>query len=1197
LASIARPHPSLARDTIAIMRVVDGELRLAPTDLSSFLSCRHRTGLDLAAARGEIGAPFRADPFAEMLRRHGEAHERRYVESLRAQGLRVVDLGAMEGTEPTVEAMRSGAEVITQAALGDGRGWQGRADVLRRVDQSSALGSWSYEVHDTKLARDTRAGTVLQLCAYSDFVAAIQGRQPALFHVIAPSARHAPAHSMPAQPQPQQGDLFAAPRDEFQIASFRVDDYAAYHRTIQSRLEALVRAPAAVIQQQHYPEPVESCELCRWQERCDARRRADDHLSLVAQCRRSQRVELVGQGYDTLAAAAAMPVPVAFTPSRGSRETFTRLGHQARVQFEQRTRRIPIAEPLTIEAGEGLCRLPAPSPGDLFLDLEGARFAREDGREFLFGVGGGGRSAEAGENFQYQAWWALDDEEEKRAFEAVVDLIIARWAGDPGMHVYHFNHYEPTAFKKLMGRHVTRGDAMDRLLRAERFVDLYPIVRQAVRAGVESYSIKQLEQYFGFARRVELRTVREPLVAVELALESDSADAIAPEIRAAVQGYNEDDCRSAQALRNWLESIRDRWIAGGVDVPRPADTPSPEPTPRVAALQQDVDALRARLLDGLPAEASAPEHPDHCRWLLAWLIDWHKREENAEWWEYFRLKGMTDEELFEERGAVAGMVFVERVETVVGKHGRLTGSVIDRYRYPPQEVAVAAGDALHSRDVGGLGSVAGHERLARLIDIRKGRKTADVHPAAVFEGGVYGTETPQRSVMRLAEAWLAAGGTREHGGASDVSQGCGIALLRRDPPRLRRGVFAAGGGSAQDSAVRMATELDRTTLAIQGPPGAGKTFVGARMIRALVAAGRRVGVTALSHKVIRNLLDEVHAQASRAGETIRLGHKQASGDPEVPPVNAFDKDEDALEALRAREVDVVGGTQWLWADLDFKDAVDVLFVDEAGQMSLASVLAVSQAAGSLVLLGDPQQLDQPQKASHPDGVGISALRHVLGDADVMPADKGIFLPTTWRMSPALCRFTSELFYRGELQAEPRLAAQELRSTGAFDGSRLWLVPVDHDGNRNVSDEEVETVARVVASLCSPASKWVDEHGVERPLMPSDLRIVAPFNAQVTRLIERLQPLGVPIGTVDKFQGQTAAVVIYSMTTSRPEDAPRGMEFLYSLNRLNVATSRARCAAIVVASPRLFEPECRTPRQMRLANALCRFRELASVPCL
>jgi uncharacterized protein len=417
-------------------------------------------------------------------------------------------------------------------------------------------------------------------------------------------------------------------------------------------------------------------------------------------------------------------------------------------------------------------------------------------------------------------------------------------------------------------------------------------------------------------------------------------------------------------------------------------------------------------------------------------------------------------------------------------------------------------------------------------------------------------------------------------------------LLHRRPPRLRAGTFAAASGeSAQDFAVRIALLLDRTTLAIQGPPGAGKTYVGARMIRALVAAGKRVGVTALSHKVIRNLLDEVHKQAAASGEAIRLGHRQRGEDPEVPPVSAFDNDGEARDALRAAEVDVMGGTQWFWADRDLEDSVDVLFVDEAGQMSLAGVLAVSQSAGSLVMLGDPQQLDQPQKASHPDGVGISALRHVLGDADVMPVERGIFLPTTWRMSPTLCAFTSELFYRGELGAEPKLAAQALKGTGGFDGSHLWLVPVEHDGNQNASDEEVEAVAQLVSTLCAPGSKWIDEHGVERPLTASDLRIVAPFNAQVMRLIERLCP-DVPVGTVDKFQGQTAAVVIYSMTTSRPEDAPRGMEFLYSLNRLNVATSRARCAAIVVASPRLFEPECRTPRQMALANALCRFRELA-----
>jgi uncharacterized protein len=280
-------------------------------------------------------------------------------------------------------------------------------------------------------------------------------------------------------------------------------------------------------------------------------------------------------------------------------------------------------------------------------------------------------------------------------------------------------------------------------------------------------------------------------------------------------------------------------------------------------------------------------------------------------------------------------------------------------------------------------------------------------------------------------------------------------------------------------------------------------------------------------------------------------------------------------------------------------------------MSLANALAVSQAADSVVLLGDPQQLEQPQQASHPDGVGISALEHVLNGAETMPQRQGMFLPTTYRMSPELTRFTSELFYAGKLQPAPRLERQVLSGTGRFDGSALWLVPVMHDGNQNASAEEVGAVEALVASLLNaewtltpppirddkrPAASlgpaWFDADGVRHPLIGRDIIVVAPFNAQVNRLSERLSGLGVRVGTVDKCQGQTAAVVIYSMTTSRPEDAPRGMEFLYSLNRLNVATSRARCAVFVVCSPRLQAPDCRTPRQMHLANALCRLREFS-----
>jgi superfamily I DNA and/or RNA helicase len=246
------------------------------------------------------------------------------------------------------------------------------------------------------------------------------------------------------------------------------------------------------------------------------------------------------------------------------------------------------------------------------------------------------------------------------------------------------------------------------------------------------------------------------------------------------------------------------------------------------------------------------------------------------------------------------------------------------------------------------------------------------------------------------------------------------------------------------------------------------------------------------------------------------------------------------------------------------------------------------------LLGDPQQLEQPQKGTHPEGVGVSALDHVLGGAATMPEDRGIFLPTTWRLHPSICAFTSELFYEGKLQSKPGLERQRLTGTGAFDGAGLWWAPVAHDGNQNFSLEEVDVVVRLVDSLLAPGAAWEDEHGVSRTLTGADLRIVAPFNAHVNRLAERLTGRGIPVGTVDKFQGQEAPVVIYSMATSRAEDAPRGMEFLYSLNRLNVATSRARCVAIVVASLVLAEPPCRTPRQMLLANALCRYRELADV---
>src|SRR6185369_1618730 len=291
--------------------------------------------------------------------------------------------------------------------------------------------------------------------------------------------------------------------------------------------------------------------------------------------------------------------------------------------------------------------------------------------------------------------------------------------------------------------------------------------------------------------------------------------------------------------------------------------------------------------------------------------------------------------------------------------------------------------------------------------------------------------------------------------------------------------------------------------------------------------------------------------------------------------------------LKARELDVVGGTSWAWVTDHLEHSVDVLVVDEAGQMSLANVLAVSSAAESLILFGDPAQLDQPQKGSHPPGADASALEHLLGDALTMPADRGVFLPETRRLSPAICEFTSRVFYDGRLQPIPGLEQQCIDGPAPFRGSGLSFVPVMHRGNTNQSDEEVTRVSQIVKGILDSGARFVDRKGEARALTARDILVVAPYNAQVTALHSRLGG-EVQVGTVDKFQGAEAPIVVYSLTSSSAEDAPRGLEFLYSLNRLNVATSRAQALVILVGNPELTRVRCKTPRQMQLTNALCAY---------
>jgi len=421
--------------------------------------------------------------------------------------------------------------------------------------------------------------------------------------------------------------------------------------------------------------------------------------------------------------------------------------------------------------------------------------------------------------------------------------------------------------------------------------------------------------------------------------------------------------------------------------------------------------------------------------------------------------------------------------------------------------------------------------------------------------------------------------------------------VRGAAPRVRNVVpgaplLAPGDGPVDEvEAAGVVLELDESALFVQGPPGSGKTWLGARLILAALTAGKRVGVVAHAHRAIHNLLHEVEAVAAERGMKFR-GVKKSSGSEESVFVSKLDAPfvVDATSNDRIGGYDLVAGTAWLFARPELDESLDLLFVDEAGQIALADAIAAGTSARNLVYLGDPLQLAQVSKAEHPDGAGASVLEHLLGTHATVPPERGIFLGTSWRMHPEVCAFVSESFYDGRLHAATGCELQRVDAKGPLSGAGLRFVEVEHAGNGQRAPEEAERIAVLVEALLDGGT-WTDAKGVVRPLRAEDIRVLTPYNAQVQELVAKL-PDGVPVGTVDRFQGQEAPVVFYSMATSSGEDLPRSLEFLMSRNRLNVAVSRARALAVIVASPRLLDVACRTVDEMRLANALCRFAERA-----
>jgi len=497
------------------MQATRGGITSSATDLIGFLECVHLANLE---------------------------HEDRFRCQLAAGGLSVVEIESdhelppagriVHGRDATLAAMRAGADVVYQAVLFDGRRL-GYADFLRRVEQPSQLGDWSYEVWDTKLARQAKASAVIQLSMYSDMLAAMQGRAPEWMHLA----------------------LGGVARE---TVSFRVSDYAAFYRSVAAEFETTVIANGVPFPVPTLPEPVEHCGVCRWALECRAQWRATDDLSLVAGLTSRQRRDLHAVGVSTRTALAEPPTPLPDRIEGVGRDSLARVQAQAAIQVRGERQGSIISEriphPRDLEGGlvpsHGLLMLPEPSPGDLFFDIEGDPFFGSDevdGIDYLFGVIEPSDREPEGQP-RFHAFWGIDGETvtpngERRAFEEFIDLVMDRLRQDPDLHIYHYAPYETTAVKRLAGRHGTREEEVDELLRGGVFVDLYRAIWQGIRGSVESYSIKRLEPLYGYEREIDLRDAGDSIVEFETWLElgeGDQRDAVLEEI----EGYNRDDCVS-----------------------------------------------------------------------------------------------------------------------------------------------------------------------------------------------------------------------------------------------------------------------------------------------------------------------------------------------------------------------------------------------------------------------------------------------------------------------------------------------------------------------------------------------------------------------------------------------------------------------------------------------------------------------------
>jgi len=1112
------------------------ERLITPSKITAWLECSHFLSLRNRADAGTlIVEPRPLGSLADLLIEKGARHERNCLQELEDAGRSVYQVPGRNADEMFVQwvarignPMAKGHDVIYQMPLVH-EGIRGIADFLIRVDDVE--GYCAYEPVDAKLTRvEGKPGHVLQLCFYADALEALTGRVPREMHLWLGSGVS---------------------------ESLRVGEFRPYWRRLRRQLATLLDEDEIAHTR---PEPCTHCDYCEFNSLCDAQWREEDSLVYIANIRTADRHALESDGVRTVVELSRRAGSV----SEMHDENLERLVRQASLQVLSRKHpdEPPAYELVTPSEdpvfGHGFELLPAPDDGDVFFDFEGHPFwsAQHD----LFFLSGLRYRDDEGE-WYYDARWAHDLDAQSLMVKELVEFFAERRSQFPNMHVYHYNHTERSSLERL-----TRGTETESLfgLLAETglFVDLYIVAKNAFQVGTESYGLKSLEHLTGFVRHGGIEMGAGAVVVYDHYMTTKE-----PSLLEEIARYNEDDVAATMALRDWIVERRPEDLKW-----------------RDASLELYEDPLNTdEMVERL--KNFGEDSPEH---LLGDLLNYWRRERRANTEPKFAEAASDFAMLYNDPDYITNLSF-QGFENVVSRGAPAIDAL---YTWPEQTVSEVFGEKRRVLFTGvgierGFGYLPTIDFEARELRMR----WYDYYDesggfASVMTFDDYVDPGPKPGVLiHLAEQIL-------NPDPLDPPSRVSLSLLARERPRFTEGSGPEDGLFTDDldAALQWVGRLDESYVAVQGPPGSGKTYSGSHIIHALIKSGKRVGITAMSHAAIDNLFAATHQVFADKGELSEL-HALRKGDkPKTGALEGVRYTQSAKEA-EGTQYNLVAGTTWLWGRQQIHAfPVDVLVIDEAGQLALADAVASANAAKNLILLGDPLQLSQVAQAEHPDGSGASVLEHVLGSHATLPEDQGIFICETRRMHPDVCRFISNQIYEGRLSSHESCAQQSTQ----FGTGLRWL-EAHHSGCSTESPQEAEIVIAQVKLMIG--TEWVNQRGERARLRAEDFMVVAPYNDQVDLLraaLDRTANLhGVEVGTVDKFQGREAPVVFFTMTTSSAEDMPRGPEFLFSRNRLNVAVSRARCLAFLVCTETLLNSRARTIEEMRLIGTLSAFVEYAS----